>query len=166
MTLAAGPMQARTQATAARVEVTARPAAGRRGDAATAPGGAIRGAIPAAAAQPQTLRATVARPRAESVRSNQPTTAPANIRIEIEQLRVLGYTTAQHARFMRALDTALRTLAAQPRDWSSLHAHHIARLEALSPRSGSTPEDAARELARRLFAHLPTAALATERHHA
>ena len=105
--------------------------------------------------------------------------APMNVRLEIPHLSVEGYTAAQQTRFMRTLESALRTLAAQPRDWSSfaanatnrtqnaqnVHNVHIAHIAPLTPRPGSTPEETARELARRLFSRLP-AATATERHHA
>lgn len=120
--------------------------------------------------------AAKAREAAQSTTQTQARTAPANVRLDISHLSVEGYTAAQHARFMRTLEAALRTLAAQPRDWSSLAAsgaQHLARVAPLTVRPGSTPEEAARELARRLFARLPaqtTAAIAdtaaTERRHA
>jgi len=88
-------------------------------------------------------------------------TKPTNVRIDIAHLSVEGYTAAQYTRFMRTLEAALRTLAAQPRDWSALAApgeQHTARVAPLTPRPGTTPEQAARELAQRLFSRLPSAA--------
>jgi hypothetical protein len=115
-------------------------------------------------------------PGAQTPVQMPPPAAPMNVRLEIPHLSVEGYTAAQQTRFMRTLESALRTLAAQPRDWSSfaanatnraqnVHNVHIAHIAPLTPRPGSTPEEAARELARRLFSRLP-AATATERHHA
>jgi hypothetical protein len=88
-----------------------------------------------------------------------------SVRLEIAHLSVEGYTAAQHTRFMRTLEATLRTLAAQPRDWSSLAAKATQHIAPLTARPGSTPEETARELARRLFSRLP-ATTATERHHA
>ena len=88
-------------------------------------------------------------------------TKPTNVRIDIAHLSVEGYTAAQYTRFMRTLEAALRTLAAQPRDWSALAApgeQHTARVAPLTPRPGTTPEQAARELAQRLFSRLASAA--------
>jgi hypothetical protein len=109
-------------------------------------------------------------PGAQTPVQMPPPAAPMNVRLEIPHLSVEGYTAAQQTRFMRTLESALRTLAAQPRDWSSFDANatnhtHNVHIAPLTPRPGSTPEEAARELARRLFSRLP-AATATERHHA
>lgn len=123
------------------------------------------------------MRQTAGQTKVRTTAQGPRRAAPANVHIDIPHLSVEGYTAAQHARFMRTLEATLRTLAAQPRDWSALAAQatpHVVRVAPLTPRPGSTPEAAARELARRLFSRLPArlppaagaSPHATERHHA
>lgn len=84
-----------------------------------------------------------------SVRKKQ-----AAVHIDIGRLSLHGYTQPQQQRFMQALETALSQLATDRKNWSSLTSRHIADVAPMRPRPGTTPEAAARRLARQLFSLL------------
>ncbi|GLQ45827.1 hypothetical protein GCM10007862_08780 [Dyella lipolytica] len=75
----------------------------------------------------------------------------AAVHIDIDRLSLHGYTQPQQQRFMQAFETALSQLAVDRKEWSLLTPRHIADVTPVRPRPGTTPEAAARQLARQLF---------------
>lgn len=73
------------------------------------------------------------------------------VHIDIGHLSLHGYTQPQQQRFMQTLEATLSQLAMDKRNWSLLASRHIADLAPMHPRPGTTPESAARQLARQLF---------------
>ena len=90
------------------------------------------------------------------VMSHSPGPARSPVHIQIKRLTLPGYTAPQSRRFVQTLNRELTRLAGT-RDWSSLSAARLARLEVAPPKHNSTPEEIALQLAQRLLDSLAPA---------
>lgn len=73
------------------------------------------------------------------------------VRIDIGTLTLHGYNGAQQRRFLQSLETHLLRLAGGQTHWATFASQHITQLAVVNPRSSSSPESAARQVAQRLF---------------
>lgn len=77
-----------------------------------------------------------------------------HLHIDIQRLTLPGYSTDQQQRFTQTLQSELNRLAQEQPRWPvALHAR-VSDLDAGRLQTGASPEDAARQLASRLFARL------------
>jgi hypothetical protein len=79
---------------------------------------------------------------------------PPRLRLNIQRLVVPGYTWAEQARFVRALDNALQTLAATRPVGQPARRVQLAHIDAGELPQGATPEAAAQAIAAGLFANI------------
>ncbi|WP_184055871.1 hypothetical protein [Paraburkholderia sp. MM5384-R2] len=93
-------------------------------------------------------------PRSDLPPSSRSAPGGVRIGIDIQRLSLNGYTQVQQQRFVQALEATLSRLAEDGAGDASLSSRHIAQLEPLRMRPGSTPEDAARLLAQALIGAL------------
>jgi len=77
-----------------------------------------------------------------------------NLHINIQRLTLTGYTPAQQQRFVLTLESTFKQLAANQTHWPSAPLIRLANMDAGRLRTGATPEDAARQLAMKLFGTL------------